>query len=95
MGTGNRKKRSPSSVELYYELEGRGYPEEFCHDISFELNTEYTAKRMLGYLKHYEVLPMEDVADEMLAILSDRERFIKKKIFEHDQAKLNELMIGN
>ena len=26
MGTGNRKKRSLSSIELYYELEGRGYP---------------------------------------------------------------------
>lgn len=87
-----RKVRSAASLELYHELENRGYPECFCNDISFELNTDYTANRMLGYLRHYQVLPMEDVADEMLAILSDREAYIRKKIFEHDQAKWNEYM---
>lgn len=87
------RKRAAASIDLYYELENRGYPEDFCDAISFELNTEYTAKRMLGYLRHYEVLPVEDIVDEMLAILSDRERFIQKKILEHDQAKWNEYMM--
>lgn len=86
------RKRSPLSLELYNELENRGYPEEFCEAISFELNTDYTARRMLGYLNHFGVLKMEDVVDEMLGILSDRETYIKKKILEHDNAKWNEYL---
>ena len=34
---------------------------------------------------------MEDVIDEMIAILSDREEFIKKKEMEQAQAVINEI----
>lgn len=35
--------------------------------------------RMIGYLRHYIRLPEEEVVDEMLAILSDRNALIRKK----------------
>ena len=38
---------------------------------------------MLGYLSHYNKLPMEEVVDEMLAILSDRSRIMQKHELEN------------
>ena len=40
---------------------------------------------------HYSYLPEEEVVDEMLAILSDRNALIKKKEMEQAQAKINEI----
>ena len=69
----------------------RGYPEEFCDLITKNLNTDFTAKRMIGYLSHYSNLPKVEIVDEMLAILSDRNAIMRKKEMEHAQAKINEL----
>ncbi len=44
---------------------------------------------MMGYLRHYKLLPLEEVADEMLAILSDRNRIMQKKDCEEINAKWN------
>ena len=54
-------------------------------------DTDYTATRMLGYLYRYTEPRIEDVIDEMIAILSDREEFIKKKEMEQEQAVINEI----
>ena len=43
------------------------------------MNTDYTATRMLGYLYRVTSPRVEDVIDEMLAILSDREAIVRKK----------------
>ena len=48
---------------------------------------------MLGYLSHYRKLPMEEIADEMLAILSDRNRIMQKHELENTNAKWNQFMI--
>lgn len=66
------KPRTQKSMELYNTLLNRGFPQEFCEQISLNLNTDWTAQRMLGYLSHYRKLPMAEIVDEMLAILSDR-----------------------
>ena len=55
------------------------------------MNTDYTATRMLGYLYRVSNPRIEDLVDEMLAILSDREEIIQKKELEHAQAVLNEI----
>ncbi len=68
------KPKSPKSLELYDIMIKRGYPAEFCDQITKNLNTDWTAGRMIGYLSHYKKLPLEEIADEMLAILSDRNR---------------------
>ena len=69
----------------------KGYPEGFSKVVATELQTEFTSKRMIGYIKaHDEVLPLEEVADEMMAILNDRERLKNKHIAENAQAAVNE-----
>lgn len=78
-------------MELYEILLRRGYPKEFCEQITLNLNTDWTAQRMIGYLSHYKKLPMEDVADEMLAILSDRNRIVRTKEMEAVNMKWNEM----
>jgi hypothetical protein len=47
---------------------------------------------MIGYLSHYKKLPMEEVADEMLAILSDRSRIMQKKELESVNVRWNEYL---
>ena len=86
------KPRTEISMKLYRVLLDRGYPEEFCDQITKNLNTDWTANRMLGYLFHYKKLPMEEIVDEMLAILSDRNRIMAKKDMEAVNAKWNEFM---
>ena len=65
---------SGRSKELYKMLLSRGYQEEFCKLICLELNTEYLATRMIGYLYHYTELSPEEIADEMIAIVSESGR---------------------
>lgn len=83
---------SERTDELYKILLDRGYPKEFCAEIAYKnMNTEYTATRMLGYLYRVSDPRIEDLVDEMLAILSDRDAIIQKKEMEHAQAVINEI----
>jgi len=84
------KERTEKSIQLYHILHRRGYSEDFCVLISQNLNTDFTANRMIGYLSHYKTLPETEIVDEMLAILSDRNAIMQKKQMEHTQAKINE-----
>ena len=83
---------SERTDELYKVLITKGYPKELCAEIAYKnLNIDYTATRMLGYLYRYVEPRIEDVIDEMIAILSDREEIIKKKEMEQAQAVINEI----
>ena len=83
---------SERTNELYKVLLDRGYPKEVCAEIAFKnMNTDYTATRMLGYLYRVSDPRIEDLVDEMLAILSDRDAIIQKKEMEHAQAVINEI----
>ena len=85
------KPRSEKSMELYRLMERRGYPEEFCDIVTQNLNTDFTARRMIGYLSQYGHPPLEEIADEMLAILSDRNRIMQKKEMESTNAAWNRM----
>lgn len=85
------KQRTEISMQLYRMMLDRGYPENLCDLVTRNLNTDYTATRMIGYLSHYSELPDVEVVDEMLAILSDRDAMIKKKESERAQAKISEV----
>ena len=74
------KQRTEVSMQLYKLMLERGYPEEFCDIITKNLNTDFTAQRMIGYLYHYDHPPVEEIADEMISILSDRNQIMEKKI---------------
>ncbi|MFR8171384.1 MAG: hypothetical protein ACLU9Q_11275 [Marvinbryantia sp.] len=83
---------SERTKELYKVLLSKGYPKEFCAEIAYKyMNTDYAATRMLGYLYRVSDPKLEDLADEMVAILSDRDRIIQKKEAEHAQAAISEM----
>ena len=85
------KPRTELSMQLYHMFIERGYHEELCDVITRNLNTDFTAARMIGYLCQYSYLKEGEVVDEMLAILSDRNAIIRKKETEEAQAKINEM----
>ena len=83
---------SERTDELYKILLSKGYPKELCAEIAYKnMNTDYTATRMLGYLYRVSNPRIEYLVDEMLAILSDRNGIIQKKELEHVQAVINEI----
>jgi ribonuclease R len=59
------KPKSDKSIELYKMMLSLGYPEEFCDIITKNLNTDFTAKRMMGYLRNVKHPSLEELADEM------------------------------
>ena len=69
-----------------------GYPEELGKAVAKNLGSEKTMRRMTAYLHSARPRSAEEIVDEMLAIMSDRERWIKKKEAEQANAKYNELL---
>ncbi len=86
------KAKSEVSKELYQMMLDRGYQERFCDLVTQNLNTDFTAQRMIYYLSHYSSLPEGEIVDEMLAILDDRNRIMQKKQLEHSNAVYNEYL---
>lgn len=83
---------SERTDELYKVLLSKGYPKELCAEIAYKnMNTDYTATRMLGYLYRISNPRIEDLIDEMLAILSDRNAIIQKKEVEQAQSVINDV----
>ncbi|MBQ0078954.1 MAG: hypothetical protein KBS66_03550, partial [Eubacterium sp.] len=78
--------------ELYDKLLSMGYPERFCNLIDVSLNTDYCKQRMLRYLYRWENPSMEEVADEMLAITAERDKFQEKIINEQYNSKWNDFL---
>lgn len=86
------KMASEKTKELYHLLIEKGYPQELCGEIAYKyMNTDYTATRMLGYLYRITDPRIEDMIDEMLTILSDREQIMRKKESEQAWEKMNEV----
>ena len=56
-----------------------GYPEELGKAVAKNLGSEKTMCRMTAYLHSAKPRSAEEIVDEMLAIMSDRERWIRKK----------------
>lgn len=83
--------KSEESLKLYNVLIKRGLSPELSDLISGELRTSWTANRMLGYLRQLPYVSEVEIVDEMLAIVSDRDRIMQKKEAEFYQAKMNEL----
>lgn len=88
------KQRTEVSMQLYKLMLERDYPEEFCDIITKNLNTDFTAQRMIGYLYHYDHPPVEEIADEMISILSDRNQIMEKKELEEVNARWNDFLMN-
>ena len=78
--------------ELVESIVRMGYPESFGESIAENLRTEKTMSRMIGYLRHAKPKSAEEIADEMLAIMDDRERWIQKKSAQFYNSRYNEIL---
>ena len=85
-------RRAQIHRDLVRAIVRMGYPEEFGTAVADNLRTENTMSRMLRYLDHAKPRSAEEIADEMLAIMEDRERWIRKKTAEYYNSKYNEFL---
>ena len=69
-----------------------GYPEELANAIAKNLHSSKMIDRMIVYLKSVKPRSADEVVDEMLALMSDRDRWVKKKEAEYCNEKNNEWM---
>ena len=76
--------------ELVDTIVRMGYPEEFGRAVATNLRTENTMNRMIRYLHQARPRSAEEIADEMLAICADRDRWRDKKAAEYYNQKYNE-----
>ncbi len=80
------------SSEVYRALQEKAFPDEFCAEIAYKyMNTEFTSDRMLGYLYRMSQPSVEEVVDEMFAIISDRDRLVEKHRSEQAHSRINEI----
>ena len=68
-----------------------GYPADFAALVAREMNTDYLAERMIRYVNKVGLIPADEFADEMLAVIEERNRLRDKHRAEEAQAKINEL----
>ena len=73
-------------------VEDKGYPSELGALVADSLGSESTMVRMIGYLTHMNPRSAEEIADEMLAICEDRDRWKEKKESEYYRQKYNEYL---
>ena len=82
-----RKKR-----ELIDILVRMGFSAELGEAIEANLRTEKSMNRMIGYLLSAQPRTEEDIVDEMLAIMSDRDTWIRNKEVKFYNQKYNEYL---
>ena len=75
--------------ELIRALERMGYDRHFGEALANELRTERAMRRMLGYLRQANPKRIEDIADELVAICDERDRWVEKKAAEWFNSKYN------
>ncbi len=78
---------------LIRSLARMGYPEQFAAELIKLLQSDYTIHRLNGYLYQAKNPSIEDIVDEALAILEDRDRIIRKKKSEYYNSRINEYML--
>ena len=79
-----------ATAQLIAAIEDMGYPREFGVVLAGELRSERAIGRMTSYLRQTGFQPPEEIADEMLAICADRDRWVEQKKSEYANAKITE-----
>ena len=74
---------------LLSAVQGCGFPAEFGKLLAENLKAERSIRRMTAYLHQARPRRVEDVADEMLAIMQDHDRWVEKKQSEEANARYN------
>lgn len=78
--------------EIVALVKEKGHPAELGMVIADSLGTEKAMIRMIGYLSRIGEVRAEDIADEMLAICQERDRWREKKAAEYYQEKYNQYL---
>lgn len=65
--------------DLLRAFEERGLPAEVGKLFAKNLRSERSIRRMISYLRNARPTSMEEIADELIAIMEDREHWIQKK----------------
>lgn len=87
MNKNEEKKKQLVEILMRY-----GYPVAFGQTIGEQLGTEKSINRMIAYLLQGKPSSPEEIADEMIAIIEERQRWIQKKQAEYANQKYNELL---
>lgn len=75
---------------LVRAVTGLGYPEEFAFVLSGELRSEDAMRRLTSYLLSARPTSPEEVVDEMLAIVQNRDAWIAHQMREQSNARLTQ-----
>lgn len=75
-------------LDLVDAIMGLGYPEEFAEVLASELRSAKAMRRLASYVRNARPSSPEQIADEMLTIVSDRDRWVEQKISERANASL-------
>ncbi len=90
------RKAQEYSLFVSAKLAGMGFDQEFSNTIASFTDTEYTSRRMLSYLENSLLTTAEDIVDEMLIILQERDRYRQKHVCKSRRKKpVDELYIRN
>ena len=87
------KKRSEKSYEVSGMMVRMGYPSDVADMVGCEMNTDFTARQMIGYLRDGKPKCLEDVVDEMQEILERRERIVRRQIAKKRDHAVNDLYL--
>lgn len=76
--------------ELLATVTKMGMPEEVGKMIAKNLHSEIGIRRMISYLRNEHPRSMVDIADEMVAIMDDREAWLRKKQAQESNSRYTE-----
>ena len=89
--TPNQRMWAQARDRLAHAVTALGFPGELADLLARQLQSPKSIDRMTSWVEYTHPRSMETIADEMLAILSDRDRIMQKHQTEYAQAKINEM----
>ena len=87
--------RNDAYEDLVAAVGAIGYPRDLADVLAGELRGEKSMRRMAAYLRAARPKSMEEIADELIAIVEQRDTWVKKKMTERAQSSFNEFMNRN
>ena len=88
----NRKEWALCRDELVSVIVSLGFPAEFGDQIAKQLGSPKAMQRMCGYLNNVKPHSAELIADEMLSICAEIDRWKEKKACEEANANYNRML---
>lgn len=81
-----QEEHETSRAQLIRTMCALGYPRAFSEVVAQELRTSWACSRMQSYIAQARPNSLEEIADELVAIVDARERFRNKAISEKANA---------